>query len=110
MTDGSSLRGRGHNLLWSALLLTALALMITTLVLCMRSDADSRQNVTARLVSDQSMVVLRRTPDISSDVSGLIARNRRVTVLEYDPELHPDWALVQEGDTSGWVPLDRLTE
>lgn len=110
MTDGSGSRSRCHNLVWTALLLTALALIVITLVLSMRSDADNLPNVTARLVSDQAMVVLRRTPDISADVAGLIARNRRVTVLEYDPGLYPDWALIQEGETSGWVPLDRLTE
>lgn len=92
------------------MLLLALVLMVITLTLTLRADPSQRPEVQARLVSDQAMVVLRSAPGIGASVAGLLPGNRVVTVIEYDAQHNPDWALVQSGSVSGWVPLDRLAE
>jgi hypothetical protein len=101
---------RWHDVAWTGLLIGALFLIVLTQVLTLRSDDSSRQDVTALLVSEDPMVVLRREPDISAGISGLLSRLQRVTVVEFDPTRNPDWVLVRSGDTTGWVPLDRLSE
>ena len=95
---------------WTVLLLAAWMLLVLTLVLCLYSDRSGRHEVTALLVGDQPMVVLRRDPAIDANIAGLLNRHQRVEVLAFDADKNPDWALVQSGNTVGWVPLDRLSE
>ena len=103
-------RNRINGAAWTAVLLAALILLILTLALCLRSDDANRSDVMALITGDQPMVVLRHEPAIGADIAGLLSRFQRVTVLTFDPQENPDWALVQSGDTVGWVPLDRLSE
>jgi hypothetical protein len=97
-----------QGLVWMLLIILALVLIAVTLVNVLRSDTAYRPRVQAFLVSDQPMVVLHEKPDTGSGIAGLLTRDRWVNILEYDPGSNPDWARIESGDESGWVPLDRL--
>ncbi|MEJ2011192.1 MAG: hypothetical protein P8X64_03085 [Anaerolineales bacterium] len=97
-----------QSLIWTLLIILALALMAITVAYTLRSDTAYRPRVQAFLVGDQPMVVLHAKPEASSGIAGLLTRERWVNVLEYDPGSNPDWARIESGEESGWVPLDRL--
>ena len=95
---------------WSGTVLIGLALLIGTLIMGISSDLEHRPRVEALLVGDQPMIVLHEEPVISSGIAGLLPRLSKVTIVSYDPQGTPGWALVRSGAESGWVPLDRLAE
>ena len=95
---------------WSSTVLIALVLLIGSLIVAVSSDLEHRPRVEALLVADQPMIVLHEEPVISSGIAGLLARLTKVTIVSYDPQGTPGWALVRSGAESGWVPLDRLAE
>lgn len=96
--------------LWILTGLAALVLLVTTIGLAVKAQAQADQPITVYLTGKGLVVQLREQPDQMSRVVAILERGTVVTVTDSVTEGDQTWYHVQKAETSsGWVKAEYVS-
>jgi hypothetical protein len=95
--------------LWTLAQITALALLICTLLLAARSLTGGQGEIHGYIAGDNPVVIVRDQPVANAGLAMMIDRGQRVTLTEPEDGLPDGWIYIQHEDGVGWVRDDEVS-